>query len=448
MIIKAIACALFAFVLVSSGFAACTETDAGQKARVYADQGESVTLEPRAKTYIGTDEYWVIEISYMGQIKAMIPVNAQTCEIDAEQSVEPALKAHYLANYFATDDTISKFLDTTLSYAQGRKQAHQNALNSFQAQEPKIPAGADLQQYPVLKSTISSALSDNDDLRQNRIIPTQSAISAVSKEEDIIFVKESLDSVFSAEDTFLTDIESISATANLFVAELNGDTEMNKPDYSAVQVALVQLANGLIEDVTVRKDALSQNKNAIESFFSDIDSKADGYLAELQNRINNSDDNQKRKEVLEKLQNVTGEANYIFTNQGQIPEEYLDKVTELSTLLNETNQAYLDGNYDLANGNFDAIDAQISELKSLMSSTPACSGGKEWNGAICVCPSGTKEDDNGNCASTGGGFQLNWPLIGGLGAIIAVILLLKFRKPPKETQESGSQDQWKNYGWK
>jgi hypothetical protein len=425
-------------ILLTIGFSAVTLEQAGETASQYADRGESVDIKPPAKTYIGADEYWVMEIIYLGKITAMIPISAETGGIVSDSSIVPALKTHYLANYFATDETIAEHLQDTLTWAQRKYDSFNSALSDLSQYETQL-GNVTLNTLAPLKSSIASANSQNNALRQQITTSTQPAINAVAKPEDIDFVKTALNAFFSNQNNYFQALDDVSKKANDFLVEVAGNTELQQQNPQlAAAFRTVVAGYGLAEPITTKKDTLKQNQNTITAFFGGLDGKGDDYFIKLQNRVNNTAANVERKAVADKLLSYSNETQYIFTQVDSIPPQYSDELQTLSSLLNQTQQYYMEDEYDLARVNFQEIEQLISTLEAQIGKwPPQCPGEQFWSDTAgeCVCPAGTKKEGT-KCIAPG--FGINWQIVVGLIAIIVVIILFKkFKreKPPEVETE-------------
>src|SRR3989344_8925158 len=114
------------FLLVSTGFSAVTIETAGQVAANLSDRGESVNIKPQSLTTTGTADFWVMEIISLGRINVLVPVSADSGLIDQTDGTKPVMKAHYVANFFASTESVTNFLDNTLTYAQQKDSQYRN----------------------------------------------------------------------------------------------------------------------------------------------------------------------------------------------------------------------------------------------------------------------------------------------------------------------------------
>ena len=73
------------------------------------------------------------------------------------------------------------------------------------------------------------------------------------------------------------------------------------------------------------------------------------------------------------------------------------------------------------------IDDKITFLKSKVGTWPPdCSGGQYWSGSSCVCPLG-QVFENGICEIQTQDYEINWWLVGGLGLLIAVLIIYRLK---------------------
>lgn len=432
-------------LVIGVGSAACTFDDqAAQIAASYADQGEAVNIQPQAKTVLGVDEYWVMELVSLGKIVVMLPIKTPACTISAESTITPALKTHYLANFFATDDTLSDYLQNELTYAQLKKTSLENALNQFEVQEPQIPANASLPELGTFKASLQEAVAADDALRA-QILFTQPLLASIVKPSDVNVVNTELSSVFLLQDAFLKAIKAASSSANTFVSEVNNDPEMKAN--SGLGQALIQIALAVKEDVTARGDSLVQNQNAVTAFFSTLDDKASEYYEKLVDRVNNTEAEKERKATWDSLLNYTSQVNNITEQSESLPPTDREDLDQLKSLLNRSQNKYFDGKYAEARALFPQMNTLSSQLLAKIGTwPPACTGGKEWDGSACSCPAGMTEENEKCVSSSSGGTGFNPLLIGGLLMLIVVVIFFGMRKKKPPISSTQSSD-WMSQVW-
>ncbi|GAF93273.1 unnamed protein product, partial [marine sediment metagenome] len=108
-------------LLISVALSAVTFEEAWDTASKYKYGTESLNINPIQLTLSGGTEYWIFEVIAYGNIKTMIPVNAETGEVYYEDDILEGIKVHYFANFFATHSDIEDFLDSTKSMALNKK---------------------------------------------------------------------------------------------------------------------------------------------------------------------------------------------------------------------------------------------------------------------------------------------------------------------------------------
>jgi len=439
---------LLAVILIGIGFASITSTQAGTKALQYAEAGESIKIVPEGLTYSGSTSYYVMElIGTTGRIEVMIPINSETGNVEIGDAVKDVLKTHYLANFFATDDAMGDFLDTTLSYAQGRY--FSSAISQLELYENQLPSGVTLVNLQPLKDSITAANAMNDELR-NKILAAQeftTSTKTVWRTTDVDSTKTAFDQVFEKENAFIAALDDVAAIANDFMIELAG-SELKTENPSLVQAFQgVITSNRLADGASTRtKDDLTQNKNTINAFFSGLSAKSDDYLTKLRQRYENHISPTDIQQISDKLSEYAVNYSYINSNNVYLPSSYQSQASDLHDVLTEAQNYFTNKNYTEAKAKFDEIDNLVETLMAQINlcQTP-CTGGKTHVDCVCKCPSDTKEE-GGKCVSSG--FSLNLPLIGGLILIMVLLIVFKYKDkifPGGGEVEEMPKDAWSNY---
>jgi len=439
---------LLAVILIGIGFASITSTQAGTKALQYAEAGESIKIVPEGLTYSGSTSYYVMElIGTTGRIEVMIPINSETGNVEIGDAVKDVLKTHYLANFFATDDAMKDFLDTTLSYAQGRY--FSSAISQLELYENQLPSGVTLVNLQPLKDSITAANAMNDELR-NKILAAQeftTSTKTVWRTTDVDSTKTAFDQVFEKENAFIAALDDVAAIANDFMIELAG-SELKTENPSLVQAFQgVITSNRLADGASTRtKDDLTQNKNTINAFFSGLSAKSDDYLTKLRQRYENHISPTDIQQISDKLSEYSVNYSYINSNNVYLPSSYQSQASDLHDVLTEAQNYFTNKNYTEAKAKFDEIGNLVETLMAQINlcQTP-CTGGKTHVDCVCKCPADTKEE-GGKCVSSG--FSLNLPLIGGLILIIALLIAFKYKDkifPGGGEVEEKPKDMWSNY---
>jgi len=422
---------ILALVLISAGLSAITADDAVTKAQQYLESGETVDITPQGLTYYGTTGYWVIElVGSMNKINAMLPFDSDKGDLKTSDSMKDVLKTHYLANYFATDDTIPDFLDSTLSHAEGKKTDFSNAqtqLGIYAAQLENQAPNVTLINLEPLTDSLTTANNDNDDLR-DQILSTQNIVSQTTwRTTNVADARSSLNNVFTKEETFLDSLDEVATNANALLTELAGNSYLLSEHPSLVQAFQGVITSfKLTEGAPVQKrDSLTSNQNTINSFFGGLDLTASTYLEKLRGRVNNHISTQEIQAISDALSAYNANYTYIYNNADSVPPTYDDDISQLQTVITIAQNYFNQENYSEAKAQFEEIDGLVEELVSHIGDCPpVCSGGKTATSqCTCACPSGTSESD-GKCVS---GFSLNPALIGGLIIIIVVLVLFKYK---------------------
>jgi len=441
--------AFLLIVLMGLGFASITLDAATVKAQQYQETGETIDMEPQGLTYSGATSYWVIELKgSLGVINVLLPINSETGNVEVSSSIQDVLKTHYLANYLVNNEGISDFLDATLSYAQSKQTDFTNAINQLGIFKAQLPADAYLVNLDPLIDSLAVANSANDDLR-HAIQDAQATISPANwRTTDVNAAQNALDDVFAKEKTFLDALDSTAALANAFVTELASSSL--KTDHADLVQAFQSTVstNKLSEGSTVqRRDSLTSNKNAIDSFFSSLDLTSSQYLAKLRDRYENHISQTDILAITNAITTYQANYTYISSSADYISPAHQSSITDLVDLINTAQGYATNKNYTEAKAQFSEIDDLIETLIGYIGECPlTCANGKiATSSCTCACPKGMTET-SGKCVSTG--FTLNPYLIGGLLLIIIALIAFKYKDKifkGGEKVEKKSDDMWAGY---
>jgi hypothetical protein len=424
--------ALFIILLVGVGFPALSVEQAGDKAQSYIESSEAVTIHPNGLTISGTDSYWVMElVGSLSQIRAMLPINSETGNIESDDAARDVLETHYLANYLTysdAGDTVSTHFQSTLTFAQGKKIDFNAAISDINQYAPQIRnAGYDFPGLVDLNDSLVSANAVNDELRNNIQLRAQPLMAQTNwRTSDLADSNTIFSDVFSSEGDFLNAMSDVSAKANAFQVEIVGNSQFVQT-YQTLALALQSIitVHKLTEDVTQRNDTLKSSRNAINQFFDGLDNVGTDYLAKLRARMDSHLPSDVIANISSTLTMYATNYSYIVNNSDSIPPSYQTRIDDLKTLIDGAQLALTAGNYTLAQTKFGDISDLIDTLTLEIGQCPtSCTGGKTLKDCACTCPSNTKEE-SGKCVSTG--FTLNPYLIGGLILIIIVLIAFKYK---------------------
>ncbi len=448
------ALALSLLVITSVLAYSFTLDDAKEAVAPFIFQGESASMKPTTITLVDDNAYWVIEAVSFNQISVMFPFNAETGKIETDENAKLAVKTHYLANFFETNDDISDYLDDEKSFAQQRQDAFQAALQQFEVYEAQLPENYSFQTLAELKTELEKAISKAEAVR-SQVINTKNVIHSIQSSNDITSAKNSLDSFFSKQSSFLDSCKDVATKAGEF------ETELAESGLQAEEPSLAQALQGVIStyslkmSVTAKEDSLEENKAVIDSFFQSLDSKANDYMVKLENRLASLKDKEEIDKIMSVLENYSNEYENLTEQAQDIPSSYMGISEKMNELRDKISQGY---DYcssstledcEQAKALFKDIESLISQVKSIITSyTPTeCVTGTK---SPCYTPNGkkgTRECINGRWAECKPVQGVNYYLVIGVIALILVGLLYKFKDKffkKEETEETGS---WEKYGF-
>ncbi len=454
-------------ILSVSVFSAVTYNDCYKTALKYVkySEGESLDLKPNALTYYGSNKYWVFEVKSVGSIQFMIPVDADTGDLFYESSAKDVMKAHYLANFFATDDSFSNFLDNLLSFVQHQRSDLETKKTNLETYiDPYL--NVTISSESSYKSALSAGISNADSLR-SAITSLQGELSSLGSFEDVAKVQNGFRSVFSKEKSFLDSLNNVVEKSNDLHAEVGQMFTDGEIDQSTRDSILTYTTHsGLSDAVVSKQDTLTSNKKVIDDFFNGMDTKVSQFYVNLLDRVDSTSDSTVIDEVIQTLNNYS--ATYtLLGNQIDskgIPASYNDinsKMIELHDLIEKGNEDCSEKvleDCEAVKANFSSIDSLIKEINSSINSysVSSCTNGHKIT-CVVGTQTGYKTCVNGHWSSCviSSGSSYNFKLIALLVVVIIGLVAYKYKEELMdklggsggnvEEEDTGSwQSQWNN----
>src|SRR3989344_13773 len=353
------------FLLVSTGFSAVTIETAGQVAANLSDRGESVNIKPQSLTTAGTADFWGMEIISLGRINVLVPISAASGLIDQTDAIKPVMKAHYVANFFASTESVTNFLDSMQGYAREQKdRQYRDALSQLAQLGVQVPSNVTLVTLQPLKDELNAALSSGSSLSskiqemRDKIMFLKSDNSKIAA-NDADSAKIIMEGVFVKQEDFLDSLDVVAQKTTDLLVEVAGDLKNQKPEL-ALAFQGVTSSNNLQESTTAKRDTLTQNKNTINLFFNGVDVQVDGFLTKLRDRVSQSSVEVERKQVLAQLNDFAVNISFLLQNSDKISSTA--DFERLQALYNESNDAYQNADYAAAKAGF----AEISSLQNVL----------------------------------------------------------------------------------
>ena len=417
---------IFALILIMSiALSAITVEDAWDTASKYKLPSENININPPTLTQSGGVDYWIFEISAYGAIKTMIPVDAETGEVNINDGILEGIKVHYLSNFFATNSDIEDFLDNTKQVALTKKNLFESAKQTY---ESEVSDSVSLTKESAYLSSLESAVVSSDSLI-DKAVALKSRIGKIESVADISDIQTSFTSLFGEQLNFAEKLDDVSTTAADLRKEINEKMEA-EPDFQALGAQIKQSLSypTLISDKNQLELDVQTNMDVIDSFFEGIDLNTDQYLLRLQERAMEIPDEELVEWLEGKITEFAGDYTYIAIEKAnEIDPQYDDEISALNTKITDLTGFYSSQDYDQAKILAFDIDDKITFLKSKVGTWPPdCSGGQYWSGSSCVCPLG-QVFENGICEIQTQDYEINWWLVGGLGLLIAVLIIYRLK---------------------
>lgn len=423
--------------------------DAFQKASQYQESGESLDMSPQSTVEVDGVRYWPVEIKIAGNIRIIIPINAETGELAIENQDQIA-RTHYIANFFKDKDVgIETYLSSTLDFATETKsnfidQKEELELFTEDSLEGDVSMGEALPSKEPLEKSLKEAIDIAEALRSTTL-ETQSAVDNVDTPDDTLNAFNSIHSVFDLHEEFTNKIEEIRPIAGQFNSELSSAYDngwIDIEDYWDLgEVAdEVRISQSELDRIS---DTIAGNKGAVNSFFDSVDDDIDIFQSRLDDRLDISQEEEERIEIVNQLSNYSKQLNDVMNESQEIPVSYLedndfDIISEdLSDLIVELQErcqedANMTECLEVKN-NYTQIESDLDEMRGIMDEyDPVCEPGEsrectvDGEDGIQYCIDGQW----GECQpieTPGILDDMNWTLTGGLIAILLVLILYRYK---------------------
>ncbi len=448
---------LFLLIILSvSVFSAVTYDDCYKTALKYVrySQGESLDMKPKALTHYGSNEYWVFEVKSVGNIQFMLPVDAEKGVLFYEQGAKDVMKAHYLANFFATDDSFSTFLDNLLDFAQHQRSDLNNKKTNLETYvDPYLNVTIDSESD--YKSALDSAISAADNLRAS-ITALQGELISLDSFDDVAKVKTMFGNVFSDEGVLLNDLNQVVDTSNKLHKEVGDLYTAGEIDQSTRDAIITYTTHsGLADEIVSKQDDLKTNRRVINDFFNGMDDKINQFYAKLVDRVASTSNSTIIKDVQDKLKEYADEYssfNKQITEKG-VPASYHDlnsKMIEFHNFISSASEQCANNSVESCQtvlSNFSKIDSLVREInESIVSfSSSSCVDGQKM---ACVVgdKTGYKTCSGGQWGScvienNSSGSKYNLKLIGALVLIIIGLIAFKYKDNLMDMFGGGSEEE-------
>ena len=433
---------LFLIIILSASvFSAVTYDDCYKTALKYVkySQGESLDMKPKALTHYGSDEYWVFEVKSVGNIQFMLPINAKTGFLFYESNAKDVMKAHYLANFFATEDSLSNFLSNLLDFAQHQRSDLNNKKTNLETYvDPYL--NVTINSESDYKSALDSAISADDSLRSS-IISLQGELISLNSFDDVSKVKTMFGNVFTEEANLLNDLNQVVDTSNKLHKEVGDLYTAGEIDQSTRDAIITYTThNGLADEVVSKQDALKTNRKVINDFFNGMDDRINQFYAKLVDRVAGTTNSSIIEETKKTLKEYASTYNSFDKqiSEKQIPASYEnlnDKMIKFHNFLSNSNEQCSNNSMQdcqAVMANFSSIDSLVKQINASITSfsSSSCTEGQRM---ACVLGDKTgyktcNAGQWGECVvKTSTASKYNIKLIAALVVIIIGLIAFKYK---------------------
>jgi hypothetical protein len=263
----------------------------------------------------------------------------------------------------------------------------------------------------------------------DKAVVLTSAIGKISSNSDVSDIQSGFSALFAEQKEFAKDLADVS-TSTADLREEITEQMTNDPNFQTIGAQAKQSLSypTLISDKNQLELDVETNQDVINTFFTGIDLNTEQYLLRLQERAAEIPDEELIEWINEKISTFTDDYTDIaITNAGQIDPQYDLDIQTFNSKLTEMQNLFSQQEYDEAKLLVFEIEDKITFLRSKIGTWPPdCSGGQYHDGTRCVCPTG-QTLENGVCVNSQQDYEINWWLVGGLGFLIAALIIYRFK---------------------
>lgn len=435
--------------------ATLTKEEAAEKAMPYVEvaEGETIDISPSQRIEVDGEEYWPFEVRELGTIRFMIPIHQETGEIAEENYWEQIMETHYLANFFATTDSIMNYLESAQDFAQDKKSTFGNEESSLRSHQELLEENVTPPTIEPLREKLQKGEEKAEELR-TQTITTKAKSEEITTPENKVEMESEINSVFQIQ----RDLIEIGREIEDKAWDLESDIEkIGVEEIGDRAYDMLQTAADLKIDYTGMESTLDENERQINNLFKDIiEEEVQSYQSRLGSRLEISEEEKERNEIIYQLEEYSQELENI-SQKGieEVPEAYL-KEEEFELIEEDTIEIIKESiekcepekdieeiNMDEcreAENKYTEIENNIEEMKQVIEGyDPECEPGETRECTI------DGEDGIQQCGEDGlwepcepieETAEINWTLVGSLAAIIIILTLYRYRGKLKSEEEN------------
>lgn len=458
---------LIFLILLSTVGIAVSQQKAYENAHEYKKEYEQVNAPtPAHKVEVNGTEYWPFEITgSQGNIKLIVPINSDTGEVAIENQ-KKIIETHYIANFFEKTDSVEDYLQSAEEFSKDIQQTFSSKKSELEnTYAPQVEnRNVTLQTMEPLQSSLKEALSKSKELK-SMVSQTRDDLDEIDNPQMIFTSYQSMLDTLDKDSGTLNSVKNSTQRAGDFKQEVTSKSDSLGTDLARdLRTIIAEQVEDKGQLYSGREDTINNNEDNIVDFFDSTEEKVEGYRATLNERINMTQIEKERVKVLNQLNKYSNQLNDITNKSGSddIPDWYLEQ-ENFKVLVNETSDLIENSQENCSEeenltetclpvkNNYDKIEGNLEKLNNTVASyEPKCQEG-ETRECTVNNKKGVEKCVNGHwseCQPTEGEGGINWTLIGGLSAILIVLIIYKFKDrlfgggEEHEEKEKGMEEMW------
>ncbi len=387
---------------------------------------EDLGIVPQQEVYHKSTPYWVIEIKRGNEIYAMIPINAETGEVEYKEDVaKEVMKVHLTANFLKSNKGILDFVESKKEAAEGIESEVKDKKSFLDEIKINLPENVSLTSLSAYRNALVTAESAASKV-QSAAIEVKQAINPanIKRVDDITAARARISSFVLAQSKLNSDLEKLLKKAEDLRLEAGSKrNEIGEDTYAAIYTA-TRFSSFDNSRLISWKNDLTEWSAEVDGFFSGIEDKMDDFYAELIRRTPSSNTG---KSILEHYLNYTETYNALLANYSQMSAEKQEKMNTLSALLNALYSDYLKGDQEAAEQKYPEIEKFLSEIQKPEETAQECLSGQTrtcGDNGVQECSGGKW----GPCIETPPqGLSVNPVLLASIILLILAVVVYKFK---------------------
>ncbi len=423
--------------------------DAAEETVRYLESGEDIEYEPSHKITVDEKEHYVVGIRRIatGELELAVPFEAETGDIAIENQ-ETVIKVYYIAHFFQRTDEIEDYIENAEDFGREKRSIFKDVREQLEIYDAEMDIT--LEAMNPLIEALEEGETRASDLRVTSGEVESIIRDRVSEIVNVLEVEDKIMETFESHLRLIEISEEVDNKRHELVIEIAERREEVKAEIGESAITLItgDLLPKLESDYTEEEKTVRNNRKEVESFFEDTDRRISNFQNRLGERLDEEETEKMKEEIREQLGNYSKELEKIRGQTEDILRPYLEGedfyiISEETINIIEEGLEKCEEDINISKclnvkDNYSRIERNLNEMQEIIDTyeqecepgeTQECTTNGETGIQRC------RQDGKwGECEvrETEG---TNWLLIGGLSAILILLILYKFKDQLIEQDE-------------